>query len=286
MEALGTRSKSELKRLLEVELGGAYERGITDSLRNDFLEACYARIAPEEDPRTRARSHDDYSGDWRPKRVLATALRMLLADRGVRPPNTPLTSLGAESLAQIIVAIRLRDEGVDTADAERTVAEPPEREAPPSPTFPDRLSFAGGIAEPELREWLETHCAGRPDAFAVYVLDCTPPIDGEPARVQTLRSRVADKREAGGALSKLEQAAAAVTRGERVYYVGYTGDIVDRIARHVGGGAHGTAEFLHTFRPQTLVEVTPYDREHRARQREAERARELTVPGESFAYWE
>lgn len=280
------KSKSELKELLEAELGTEYPREITDSLRNDFLRACYTRIAPKEDPAERARSHPDYSESWREKRTLATALRMLLAARGVREPDTPLTTLDKAALAQIIVAIRLVDtdqhQGLE-ASVER---EPPERTIPPEPCFDERLHLNSDATESEVESWIDAHHSGIELVHSVYVLDCTPPINEESNSLESLRARVAEKERTGDIFIKMEEAAAAVTRGERIYYVGYTNNVIDRVTRHVGGASYGSAKFTHTFRPQALVEVNWYDTEAVARNRERQRAQELIRPGKSYGYWE
>lgn len=284
-DTLKRHQKAELKEILATELGDAYGREITDSLRNDFLKACYTRLAPDEDPVERARTHDNYSDSWRRKRVLATALRMLLAERGVRERDTPLTSLDKPALVQLIIAIRMRDDGAITEKQSSTEHEPPEREAPADQRFDETLTLGDGTTEDQIQQWVDERRDSTDSPYAVYVLDATPPRDGEGRSLEALRARVHEKPD-GEALTKLERAAEALSRGERVYYVGYTNDVIDRISRHLGGASHGSAQFTHTFRPKAVAEITWYDDEQTARRRERERAQELTIPGEAFGYWE
>lgn len=103
---LQTKPKRELKAILKDELGSSYDREITSSLRNDFMRACFLRIAPDENPSDRVKDHPNYSSTWEDKRSLATALRMLLTERVDHPEFDGITSLTKTLLAEIIVAIR------------------------------------------------------------------------------------------------------------------------------------------------------------------------------------
>jgi len=71
-----------------------------------------------------------------------------------------------------------------------------------------------------------------------------------------------------------------------LYYIGYASDVPVRVRQHVDGRAAGGAECTNMFKPVSLVDVSWYDSEATARRHERQRADELTVPGESFAYWE
>ncbi len=111
---LESKGKAELKCMLEQELGDAYPRDITDSLRNDFMRACCTRIAPTEQPLERVKEHPNYEESWSEKKSLATALRMLLTERVDHPSFDGITSLTKTVLAEIIVAIREADDAQTT----------------------------------------------------------------------------------------------------------------------------------------------------------------------------
>jgi len=172
---LAERDKTRLKEMLSNELGDTYSEPVPENLINSFLRAAFERIHPNADPLSVAQSHEDFDDSWRPKRRLATALRMLLADYGVRRPGTPLMSLDRDTLAQLIVAIRLQDEGVSPSEDEREVTVPPERPQPAGSEFSNRLSLAD-VDQKQIQDWVENRTSLGNANYAVYVLDCTPPI--------------------------------------------------------------------------------------------------------------
>lgn len=282
VQRLQSRTKPELKQLLADELGDSYHQAIPGSLKNAFLRACYDRIHPGHDPIDRAREHPDYSESWREKRKLATALRMLLSALGVREPGTPLTQLDKPALAQLIVAIRLADEGETPTDGNSANIDAPSRPSPSQQIF-DEILTLDEATEEDVKKWVGER---QPNSrtHAVYVLDCTAPRDAEPISLSQLRARVEKEREKRE-LSGRDKAAASLTDGERVYYVGYTNDVVDRVARHCGGASYGGGTFTNTFPPQAIVDVTWFETEQEARRMEAQIAAELTEDGERFAYW-
>lgn len=106
VQQLTAKPKADLEAILADELGDAYPGAITGSLRNDFMRACYARIAANEDPYDRLRDHPNYEPDWGEKKSLATALRMLLTERVGHPEYDGITSLSKPVLAELVVAIR------------------------------------------------------------------------------------------------------------------------------------------------------------------------------------
>ncbi|WP_147302049.1 hypothetical protein [Haloferax sp. Atlit-4N] len=285
LEELSSYSEVELKSILSGELGAAYEKPIPGSLRNDLLRACCSRIQPDEDPTAYARTHPLYESSWGTKKTLATNLRMLLSAAGVREQDHPLTSLDKAALRQIITAIRLANEDSLSLTEERPAPTPPARSPSNESSFRDILAL-DGVTDGEIESWVAAHKPDSAGGFAVYVLDCTPPMDGEKASIRSLRARVSEKQEAGDSLSKMERAAACVTDGERVYYVGYTNDVADRVMRHRAGAAQSGVKFTNTFSPQVLVDVEWFDSEVTARHNERTTASDLTEIGSRFAYWE
>lgn len=293
VERLESRSKRELKEVLAEELGDTYGREITNSLRNDFMEACYEAIGPEQSMREKLKEHPEYSPSWQSwgtKRQLATALRLVLTDYVDRPQSQGITSLDKRTLAELVVAVRIAKENggppdPDSAD-DPSVDPVPSRCVPPESPFEDSLP-AERFESYELYSWVVENRDGTDGEHGVYVLDCTPPVDGrERSRMRTLRRQANEKAEAGEPLSERERAARAVTEGERIYYVGYASDVPSRVRQHHNGRAAGGADFTNMFKPVSLVDVTWYDSESTARKHESIRADELTVPGESYAYWE
>lgn len=280
---LAERNKTKLKEMLSNELGDAYSEPVPEKLLNSFLRAAFERINPDVDPLNMAQSHQEFDDSWTPKRRLATALRMLLADYGVRRPGTPLMRLDQDTLAQLIVAIRLRDEGRSPSKDERGAIVPPERPQPPESEFSARLSLADADQK-QMRDWVENRTSLSNANYAVYVLDCTPLIGEERESVRSLRARASEKLTNGVRLNKIEEAAAALNNGKRIYYVGFTNDVVDRVGRHLGGAAKGSGTFTHTFPPQYLVEVRWFEYERDARSAERQRASDLSDEN-SFGYW-
>ena len=285
VQTLSSQSKAELKRLLSEELGGQYSRSIPGSLRNDLLRACYATIEPGEEPLSRARQHPEFDSSWREKRALATALRMLLAEKGVREAETPLMSLDKSSLAQIIVAIRIEDGDENREGNHRAELEVPSRPTPAESPFPDRL-LIDEATEEEIRDWVSERRAESQYNHVIYTLDCTPPIGEESESINKQLAKAAKSDSAGTSQDEFQRAAGELLSGSRIYYVGYTSDVVDRIHRHQGGGAYGGAAFTNTYHPQALVDVEFYETEAEARRHEGLVARKLLKKDDSFSYWD
>jgi len=237
------------------------------------MRACYKRISPDEDPFERVRTHQNYAPSWGTKKELATALRMLLTERVDHPEHDGITSLNKRVLAELIVAIRLFDEngelppGTDEQPFDDDIdGSVPSRKAPPDSQFDNPLPV-DSFNSYELYSWIVEHRSPEDGEHAVYVLDCTPPIgDAESERVKAFRQAVREKANEGKSLSKLEQAAESLNRDERLYYVGYAGDVPKRIREHASGADSGGAKLTHKFEPKALVEVTWYQSEATARQ--------------------
>jgi predicted GIY-YIG superfamily endonuclease len=286
---MAQHTKSELKTLLGDELGESFEEPVPGSLKNAFLGACYGRIAPEKDLRSHLQEHPDYSPDWLDKgqkHNLATAIRMVLTERVGRDPHDSITSLSKQVLAELVVAVRIADSNTTPASsADISPADAPNRERIATRRFDDVLSLSD-TNDRAIDDWVATHRSPDDGAHAVYVLDCTPPLDGpENSRLQSLRASVAEKERDRGSWGELEAAGAAANQGDRIYYVGYATDVPSRIRQHLKGAAAASARFTNLFRARALVEVTWHDTETAAKQYEQRRARELTDPGQSFAYF-
>lgn len=214
---------------------------------------------------------------------------MVLTDHVDRPQSEGLTTLDKRALAELVVAVRIANDGEDLPVTDSSdnggVASVPTRTAPPESSFDDPLP-AKEFESYELYSWIVRNRDETDGEHGVYVLDCTPPVDGvERSRMRTLRHQAAEKAEAGKPLDKREVAARSVTNGERIYYVGYASDVPGRVRQHVGGRTAGGADFTNMFKPVALVDVSWYDAETTARKHESLRADELAGPGESYAYW-
>lgn len=283
--ALQSRKKAQLEEQLSQALGDSYPREIPRSLRNDFMLACFKRIASDQDPLEMVRTHENYTPSWSKKKQLATALRMLLTERVGHSEQDGITILTKTVLAEILIAIRQKHNDTQPTEAQQ-LREPPERKSVADP------KFDGGCPATEfdtyaVYEWIIEHRAPTDGEHGVYVLDCTPPEESQiDSRVESARRVASRKARDDHSLSKLELAAQAITQGERLYYVGYASDVPQRVRQHATGADAGGAKFTNRFTPQRLVEVSWYETEEVAREAESRRARELTVAGESFAYAE
>lgn len=268
--------------MLSNELGEAYPEPVPENLLNQFLRATFDRIQPG-DPIDMVRSHENFDASWTTKKKLATALRMLLTDYGVRRPGKPLTRLDRATLAQLIVAIQLQDEGFSPSEDEREAIVPPERPRSPESEFSNRLNLVG-TDEKQIRDWVGKRTSLDNVNYAVYVLDCTPSVGEESESIRSLRAHVDRKLSEEANLDKMENAAAALNDGKRIYYVGFTNDVVDRVGRHLGGAAKGSGDFTNTFSPRYLVEIRWFEHERNARSAERQRASDLSNE-DSFGYW-
>ena len=114
--------------------------------------------------------------------------------------------------------------------------------------YPDPLPL-DEVTTADLRRWVSASKHASDRSHAVYVLDCTPPEDGRDFRVNEFIEHVQRKVDNNQPLDKLERAAYAASRGQQVFYVGYTNDVVDRVGRHLTGAAGGGAKFTNRFTP-------------------------------------
>lgn len=289
---LQRRTKAELKEILADLLPDDSDE-IPGSLRSDFLLACYEQIDDQQSPFERVTDHRNYTQDRPKKWQLATSLRMLLTERVGRPASDGITSLNKQFLAEVVVAIRTAGEPVPDsthADASVDPEESIRHDPPPERTPPADSHFEDGVAldsqsEATLEKWVADRVDESAASHFVYVLDCTPPVEGENWRRRLLRRDAARKRQQESRLSDVDRAALAVTAGSRVYYVGRTGDVVGRISRHLGGADAGGAEFLNAFPPRRIVDVDCYPTKEAALGAEARRSEELNRRDGVFSYY-
>lgn len=285
--------KAPLWRLLDDELGDAYRGEVPTNLSVEFLQACYTRIAPEEDPYDRLESyHDNYSAQWiqntTKQAQLATALKLLLHQRVGRSEGNVINSATIQLLSELIVAMRTAsdeyaDQWLTDEDRRKRLDTAPERETPPESSFEDELSFEDALTH-ELDDWLAERRSESAGSYAVYVFDCTPDIgEAEDSKIRSLRSRVTTS---DSVTDPVEKAAQAANNNERVFYVGSANDLRKRMNRHDRLPSGGGANFTATFRPSALVEVSWYETKEKALKQEGKRARDLTRPSESYAYSE
>jgi len=118
-------------------------------------------------------------------------------------------------------------------------------------------------------------------------LDCTPPIEEEPAKIFDRRRAVQTKIDAEIPLSELEpkeRATHALNQSKRVYYVGSTNDVAKRVGEHLSGTDKSGVNFTNTLPPQTLVKVKGCNSRAHAESLEGALAREITGEEGLFAY--
>lgn len=151
--------------------------------------------------------------------------------------------------------------------------------------YPDPLPLNEATSA-DLERWVSASKRTSDHKHAVYVLDCTPPEGGRDFRVKEFIKYVQQKVDNNQPLDKLERAAYATSRGQQVFYVGYTNDVVDRVGRHLTGAAGGGAKFTNRFTPQLLVDVHWYRTERTAREQERETESQIRSKDGSYAYSE
>lgn len=289
LQTLSSRTTRDLEDELRRLLDRRHESTVRGSLNNDFKEACFTRIAPDTDPEDYLRDWPNYNDSWGPGKSLATALRMLLTDQIGLPVYAVLDGYKKQVLAEIIIGIRAADNGIKrAANAHVPVTLPPDIplpvEDPPSRTRQSDSREANLTSLSNVSDMLPPS-QEPPDKYAVYVLDCTPPVKEERDALYQLRRDAWAKAEYGYRLNPKERSAQALNRGERVLYIGQTNDVVDRMERHRDGASAGSARFTNLFYPKGVIEVSWHSSEDEAKAYEQQRTTELTVSGESFAYF-
>ncbi len=152
-------------------------------------------------------------------------------------------------------------------------------------TYPDPLPL-DEVTCTDLERWVSASKPPTDHGHAVYILDCTPPENDRDFRVTEFIKHVQRKVDTSQSLNKLERAAYAAARGQQVFYVGYTSDVVDRVGRHLTGAAGGGAKFTNRFTPQLLVDVYWYETEQTAREQERKIEARIRSDDGFYAYSE
>lgn len=287
-QAFLKQRKSKLHERLKDELPPAYKDTATGNANAGVLEGSFKRIAPNEDPYDLVKTWHNYEPSWNHGKSMATALRMLLTEQIGLPRYAVISGYTKKTLAKILVGIDAADAGVPRQpDIHAPLTLPPDISlpVPDPPDLPEtRPSHVNNrIPLSDLAVILD-HYGNPSDQTAVYVLDCTPEPAVERRALRELRRHTWAKWNANKPLDGDEIYAQALNEGERLYYVGLTNDLEDRMHRHRRGAATGGAYFTNFFTPKGVVDVSWYDTEGEAREAEKNTALEYTTPGESRGF--
>ncbi|MFC7216009.1 GIY-YIG nuclease family protein [Saliphagus sp. GCM10025334] len=265
---------------------------------NPVTEAMFERIAPGTQPIMYTRKSENYSENLKPVAKNATALKHLLHEQVGRPRSERVLTLKKQDFAECIVAVDAYDDGHERGPgihvpttlpmtAEGFQTEPPTRTVVTDSPFETIVELDEDY-QSRLSQWMKNHPDRADGSCAVYVLDCTPPVgDQEDDRIRSLRSTVTTKLEHGIKQSELEptgQAAEALNKDNRIYYIGSTTDLGKRIQEHCIGTAVSGVDFTQVLPPTALVEVQGYKSVDEARRKEGQRAREINSLENAFAY--
>ncbi len=261
---------------------------------NPLTTAMFAELRPGTQPVEYARKSEDYSEETSRVATRAIALKILLHEQVGRPLYEPVETLVKQDFAECIAAVDAFREGFDQGmglhtpttlplDVTGFVDDPPDRSQTTDSPFDIVADLESGSGTQQVEAQFNT--ADSP--YFVYVLDCTPPVNDEPAKIWDRRRAVQTKIEAGISLSELEpkeQATHALNQNKRVYYVGSTDDITKRIREHLSGTDKSGVNFTNTLPPRALIKVQSCDSRTRAESLEGTFARELTGKEGLFAY--
>ncbi|WP_134672279.1 GIY-YIG nuclease family protein [Halorussus marinus] len=261
---------------------------------NPLTMAMFAELRPETRPVAYARRSEDYSDDTSRVATRAIALKLLLHEQVGRPLYEPVERLVKQDFAECIVAVdAFREEfdqgvGLHTPttlplDVDEFVERPPDRSQTPGTPF----DIVADLESPSAIHQVEAEFDTTKPSYFVYVLDCTPPIDGENSKIRGRRRAVRTKIEAGSSVSDLEpkeQAIHALNQNKRVYYVGSTDNVANRIREHLSGTDKSGVNFTNTLPPRALVKVQTCDSREYAESLEGTLANELSGKERLFAY--
>lgn len=290
-----TETRDILKELDSL-IGDRYNVINETSLKNDFLVACFERIDPNQSWEDLVKTHENYDQSWTPKKKRATALRQLMTKQIGWPEDKGLLGFKRKYLAGILLAIKASDEGISQSEDHTTVTLQPDfnlellaKELPertlPELDFPTLLTFSNTV-EPDATALLQERGI-EPTSnshHVVYVIDCTPEAENERAAISSIRQDAQAKSSSGNALSDREAAAVFLNESKGILYVGYSHEFPRRMKRHHQGKASGAADFINLYKPRRLLEVTAYDSEGEARNRERIRANELRRETDCYVY--
>lgn len=280
-----TALDDKLRALLPVE----YKDRLTGNPNAGLLEGAFVRIAPDEDPYQFVKSWHNYDSSWNKGKSAATALRILLTEQIGLPRYAVISGYTKPTLSKMILGIQAADEGVPRGKGLHVPVTLPEGIKPPLPDPPMLPNPSDADSDPpiplnDMKSIISTY-GNSSGKFAVYVLDCTPSHLSEREAMWELRRDSLAKHEGGYELSEKEWYAQALNEGERIYYVGQTKNIVDRMSRHHEGAASGGGYFTNFFKPRGVFDISWYDSEAEAREGEVKRAAELNQSDESRAYY-
>lgn len=265
---------------------------------NPTTEAMVDRIAPEYEPIDFALKSENYSDDFQPVAKNALALKILLHQQVGRPMYDRILTLKKRDFAECIAAVDAHDEGSERGfglhtpttlprDVDEFVNSPPNRTQTRDSLF-DTIAEIEGEYDEQITCWCNQNPELADAPFYVYVLDCTPVVgERENQMVWDLRREVQTKMEAGIPITTLkpgERAAQALNESKRVYYVGSTSDVVQRVHEHDVGTAKSGVDFTTIISPKRLVDLQARDSRQRAKSTEGDRARDLNSQEGVFAY--
>lgn len=261
---------------------------------NPLTSAMFAELRPGIQPVEYARKSNDYSEDISRVATNATALKILLHEQVGRPLYEPVETLVKQDFAECIAAVDAFHEGIDQGmgihipttlpmSADGFVDDLLDRSRTPDSTLDilADLESASGIQEIDV-EFDTTNAS-----YFVYVLDCTPPVNDESAKIWDRRRAVQTKIKSETSLSELEpkeQATHALNQSKRIYYVGSTNDVAKRVQEHTSGTDKSGVNFTNTLPPRALVKVQRCDSRSHAKSLEGALAREMTREEGMFAY--
>lgn len=285
---LDENNSGELKDLLAERLG----KRVTSV--NPLTMAMFAELRPGTKPIEYARESDYYSNEMSRVATNATALKRLLHEQVGRPLYEPVGRLVKQDFAECIAAVDAFHEDYESGMGLHTpttlplevsgfVGEPPERSQTPDSPFGVIADISSPAGMQEYRSEIST--ADSP--YFVYVLDCTPEIANEPAKIWDRRRAVQTKAESGVPIATLEpkeRAPHELNQSSRVYYVGSTNNVVKRVQEHVDGVDKSGVNFTNTLPPQAVVEVKGCESRESAESLEGELARQISSKEGLFAY--
>lgn len=257
---------------------------------NPLTTAMFSELRPGTEPVEYARRSDDYSKETSRVATRAIALKRLLHEQVGRPLYEPVERLVKQDFAECIAAVDAFHDGRDKGmgvhtpttlplEVDEFVDAPPDRSQTPESPF----HITADLNSTSGNQQIDTADA----PYFVYVLDCTPPVDDEPAKIWDRRRAVQTKIEAGVSQSELnlkERATHALNQNNRVYYVGSTNDVANRVREHLSGTDKSGVNFTNTFPPQALVKVQGCDSRAHAESLEGALAGKLTSREKLFAY--
>jgi len=232
---------------------------------SNLCELTFREIDVDKDPQAYVEERfGDISG-WGDTRTSATALRVLLTEQIGRPVYERISNVSKAEWADAIVAI---DDGyVESGDeshvpislpegTEEHLTDPPNREESPAQSKSDISDFS------DFESWVAENQP--PDrSHAAYVVDCTPSIDDESPAIHELRKHTYALTQAGVELTKKTlgydetkyRAARAANRCDRIYYIGETNDLVDRMSQHRAGADVGGSGFTNLVTPNYIIDI-------------------------------